>query len=181
MWVLQQPSDRSLTNPECRGFDSSARWATTYQNYEQYAVTGMKLRWIPTNARGNVSQVVTGASGVISSGIVNSYCKPMIVYYDPDTYDTRNFNLEKIMALDKCWVRDPTRPWSKYFPLKMLSKTQNLKWQDTRDWSAGSVNGLTNASVCTRMEYKGQGGDDDTLGYFKASWYVTFKGQAYQA
>lgn len=37
------------------GFDGTTRWPVTYRNYEAYAVKGLKVKWIPTNARGGVS------------------------------------------------------------------------------------------------------------------------------
>jgi hypothetical protein len=41
------------------GFDGTVRWPVTKNNYESYAVKGLKLKWIPTNSRGGVSQRVT--------------------------------------------------------------------------------------------------------------------------
>jgi len=68
---LQNTTD--YTTGEVGGFDQSPRWAATYKNYEQYAITGMKLKWIPTNARGGVSQSVTSdATGTIGSKVFHS-------------------------------------------------------------------------------------------------------------
>jgi len=41
------------------GFDSTVRWPVTYRNYEAYAIKGLKVKWIPTNSRGGVSQRVS--------------------------------------------------------------------------------------------------------------------------
>lgn len=58
------------------GFDGTQRWLQTYRNYEAYAIKGLKLKWIPTNVRGGISQNVTGdlieGTGTISSSIHNS-------------------------------------------------------------------------------------------------------------
>lgn len=44
----------------------------------------------------------------------------------------------------------------------------------------GQANTLTNASVGFIQPFKGMGtGITNTFGYFKVTWYVTFKGQAF--
>ena len=45
---------------DVNAFDSTTRWEQTRKNYESYAVNGLKLQWIPTNARGGVSQSSEG-------------------------------------------------------------------------------------------------------------------------
>lgn len=65
---LQNTSDGAAVG----GFDGSTRWGQTYKNYESYAIKGLKLQWIPTNARGGVSHNVQGAF-IDGTGEINSY------------------------------------------------------------------------------------------------------------
>lgn len=68
-FALQNTSDQV----NVLGFDGTSRWSQTYKNYESYAVKGMKIKYIPTNARGGISQNVDGnlvnGTGTISSSI----------------------------------------------------------------------------------------------------------------
>lgn len=91
-------------------------------------MTGLKVKFVPTNARGGVSQSVDGAAGNINSSLFQSYLESQLVYLDVDTLDTSNYTAQQITALDKNWVYDPTRTWKKWFPCKNLSRMQNLKW-----------------------------------------------------
>ena len=95
------------------GFDSSTRWTQTYRNYEQFAVTGMKLKWIPGNVRGsanpgNVSQVA-------------SQIGPIFTYTDIDSYDILAYNEAQIVALDNNRIFQPDRPYKRYFGCKTIS------------------------------------------------------------
>lgn len=57
---------------------------------------------------------------------------------------------------------------------------QQCKWQDTATWQALQRNELTNASIGFIQPFSGQGsGADTTFGYIKATWYVTYRGQAF--
>jgi len=84
-----------------RGFDSADRWANTYRQYEEYAITGMKMKWIPGNIRGGVVTDGTAAGA--------SWIGSMFLYFDTDTYDTSTYDKDTIAQLDKNWVFDPTR------------------------------------------------------------------------
>lgn len=166
------------------GFDKTQRWLQTYRNYESYAVKGLKLKWIPTNARGGISQNVSGdlidGTGSIQSQIHQSQLGNQTLYFDPDTYDTISYTYNEVMVLDRNWCFDPTRTWKKYFSAKRLSQMQQCKWQDCATYNPGVRNELTQASIGFIQPYSGQGqGANTTYGYIKATWYVTFRGQAY--
>lgn len=163
------------------GFDGTTRWAQTYRNYESYAVKGLKLKWIPTNMRGGISQNVTGSliegTGSISSTLHHAQLGNQTLYFDQDTYDTTGYTYEQIAVLDKNWCYDPTRTWKKYFSAKNLSRMQQCKWQDTTAYALNTRNGLTNASVGFIQPFSGQGsGTSVTFGYLKVTWYITFRG-----
>lgn len=102
------------------------------------------------------------------------------MWFDQDTYDSSAYTYEQIAVLDKSWGFDPTRGWKKYFSAKKLSRMQQCKWQDTAAYNYGARNELTKASISFLQPFSGQGeGVDTTFGYIKASWYVTYRGQAY--
>lgn len=108
----------------------------------------MKIRWIPSNWRGNFyGQVSSDVTGTISTSPVGTSLSTQICCLDIDTYNPSNYTTAQIAALDRSWCRDPTRQWSKYFSAKTLSRTQQCKWQDCRGYIPGQANGLTNASV----------------------------------
>lgn len=50
------------------GVNSAPRWAAVHSNYEQYAVTGFALKWIPTNGVGTTGNA--NVSGLISAAQV---------------------------------------------------------------------------------------------------------------
>lgn len=170
-YALQQPE--KVGPSSVRGFDSTVRWAQTYKQYEEYAITGMKIRWIPGNVRGSV----VADAGSAATAWVGS----MFLYFDIDTYDTSAYNQSIIAQLDKNWVFDPTRTWSKYFSCKNLSRMQNVAWQDTRDYASQTFNSLTKASLGYLIDHQIQANQPlCRLGYFKVSYYVTFRGQSNQ-
>lgn len=144
-YALQQPQE--VGTNLVKGFDSASRWADVYRNYDQYAITGMKIRWIPGSVRGGVLSDGTGAAA--------SWLGSMILYFDTDTYDTSTYTFNTIAQLDKQWIFDPTRSWSKYFSCKKLSQMQNVAWQDTREYNSGTptFNGLTKASIGYWMQH----------------------------
>lgn len=108
-FAWQQPAQTNV-----RGFDSSGRWALTYKNYEQYAVTGMKLKWIPGNIRGAVAPDANQSVG--------GFIGPMFVYSDIDTLDTTGYIQDQIVGLDSNRVMSPYRTWKKYYGCKSISK-----------------------------------------------------------
>lgn len=76
------------------------------------------------------------------------------------------------------WVIDPTRTYSKYFSAKALSKQENVKWQDTKQYVPTQANSLTNASVAFSIQGDGLSDVTHNYGFMKATWYVTFRGQS---
>jgi len=66
---------------------------------------------------------------------------------------------------------DPKRKYSKYLSFKGLSKSQNFKWQDTKDGVFDNYNTLSRGSTLIKIRYSGVP-VDSILGYVKATWYV---------
>lgn len=92
VYALQQVTDVGAVHPLVHGFDTSPRWGKTYANYEEYAVKGLSIKWIPGNFKGGQSQNVSSdVTGQISSSIHTNLISPMFVYFDIDTYDTHAY------------------------------------------------------------------------------------------
>lgn len=164
-FAWQQPG--GLTS-NINGFDNSPRWANTYKNYEQFAVTGMSLKWIPGNIRGvaNPSQ----------NQNVGSFVGPVFLYSDIDTYNTLAYTENKIVGLDKSSVKEPTRMWKAYYGCKSLSKSMNVPWQDCAAYTSTAYNTLTKASTAIKFQFQGFASPETPVAYVKATWYITFKG-----
>lgn len=63
------------------GFNNAPRWDKIYKNYESYAITGCKVRWVPTTFSGNVW--TDQASGQTYRSAMNL----SMFTFDPDTYN----------------------------------------------------------------------------------------------
>lgn len=96
-------------------FDETPRFLATYQNWDQYAITGLKIEWMPLY---NVS-----APGV--GNIVGTLHK----VDDLDDYSTINAMTEnQIMSAPGFQNLDPRRSWKKFISAKAISKQQNVPW-----------------------------------------------------
>lgn len=63
------------------GFNSSQRWSQMSRNWEEFAVTGMRIEWIPTNLVG----MSPDGSTVVGQ------IKGLWMFDDIDTYNTNNY------------------------------------------------------------------------------------------
>ncbi len=70
------------------GINNTRRFQQVWKNYEQYIITGFKLKWIPTNTRGTVTS--DGNGGFTAAGIMN----PIICYDDINTTNIGNASLD---------------------------------------------------------------------------------------
>lgn len=96
------------------GFDNTARWTQCYKNYEQYAITGLKLKWIPGN--------FVGTADPGSNNKVGSFTGPMFLYSDIDTFNTLGYSADQIVALDSSRVVQSNKVWKRYYGCKLISK-----------------------------------------------------------
>lgn len=110
--ALQQVADTAALAGNI-GFDSSPRWQPTFPNYEQYAITGCKVKFIPTNSRG----------GSFTGTAIRPQQNPTWTWYDPDDLDAGTQSEEAVVSGDYCRLYDPTRAWSRYFNMKGISKS----------------------------------------------------------
>lgn len=89
------------------GINTPSRWAAVKKNYEQYAVTGCKLEYFPTN----------------DVGVPGSFTIQNIFFYeDLDTYDVSNFDTEQILALETFRSLSTNRRFRVYRNNKPLAK-----------------------------------------------------------
>jgi len=94
------------------GHNSSQRFSRIKGNYEQYAVTGMSIKYIPTNY----------VSVPTANGTERNYIGSIFVYDDMDTFNTLSYTENQFVALDSFRVMDPTRPFKLYRSCKKLAR-----------------------------------------------------------
>lgn len=150
------------------GHTACSRYAQLYKDFEQYAITGMRLTWIPSNIRG----IIDPAQNTNVGGFVG----PMYVYDDINTYNTLALTDEQILTKDNIMIRDPTRVWSKYLTFRNLAVKMQQKWLDPSTFpiSPQAIDAL-NGSTSLRFQTQGIN-QNAKLGYFRVSWYITFRG-----
>lgn len=103
----------------------------------------------------------------------------MSIFEDIDTYNVSGYNQAQIVALESFRLKQANRTWSVYRNNKPLAKQMKTPWID----SVGAIgqassNGAPKACVAVTTSYRGFT-EDATIGYFKVSWYINFRGQAY--
>ena len=98
------------------GFNNAPRWAQIRTDYEQYAVKGLKLEYIPTNSRG------------ISYGGTSANIHSLWFSSDLNNYNQLDITDEQLMRSGQLKMLDPTRKFSKYLSFKGLSRSQKLDW-----------------------------------------------------
>lgn len=148
---LQQPAHADAANVGY-GFDSSARWASVYKNYEEYAVTGMKVKYIPTNVTGGI------AAGADSSGSLSLHSHsidPLVWWYTPDDLESYLWSDQQVISSDHMHIRPPNRVYSKWLSAKKLSNVAQVTWQKTDEYVAGAENGLTLATQNIKYAWHG--------------------------
>lgn len=89
-----------------KGVDSAPRFNACKANYEQFSITGIKLRWYPSNVTGTVDPTTTGRVG--------GQLVYLWTYEDIDTYDIQNYDNNKIVALESFKAYDPKRAMKIY-------------------------------------------------------------------
>jgi len=73
------------------GINSAPRWAQVRRNYEQYAITGMKVEWFKVGLDGSRSGPTAPLAGVLNY---------VWQYEDVDTYDTAGYTEPQVVALE---------------------------------------------------------------------------------
>lgn len=96
-------------------FDQTPRWVATRPNWDQFAITGMRLEWMP----------LFNASAPALGNVMTTLFK----MDDLDSYnDMGNFGTNQIMSAPGFKNLNPHRTFKKFYSFKKLSKEQNVPW-----------------------------------------------------
>lgn len=99
------------------GVNTPHRFDQVKKNYEEYAVTGFKLKYIPSNVRGGVVQD-SSLSNITTRGSVNMLWS----FEDINTYNINGLASDKVVALETFRTHDPTKSFRCYRNNKPLAK-----------------------------------------------------------
>lgn len=156
------------TGDKCFGFDqNTAAWAGIAKDFQQFAVTGVKMQWLPGVFRSaEVIGLNSGITGLYFSQSTNSPNANLNTTPFAELLNNQNF-----VGVDY------TQPFTKYISLKALSHSQNLSWERTQDYNQNVLNNLSRGATAVRLKYIGIA-DGETLGSMLFTWYVTFRLQA---
>lgn len=151
------------------GFDSGARFQAMKNNWEQMAVTGMKLEYIPTNRVTMFNTAVNLAIGGIDH---------VFTFDDIDTFNTNSFTDDTIAQKETFRSHDPMKPFTIYRNNKPICRQMQAKWIDPTNYSSVAVNkDLPQASVGFRLQGTLVSGSNMAYGWLKLTHYITFRGQ----
>lgn len=152
------------------GHTGCLRYKALTPDYEQYAITGMRLTWIPGNVRG----IFDPAQNTNVGGFVG----PMYVYDDINSYNTLSYTIDQIIQKDNMMIRDPTRTWSKYLTFRNLAVKMQQKWINPDEFPTIPTSAIEALKGSTALRFQTQGINPNTkLGYFRVSWYIVYRGQ----
>lgn len=109
------------------GVNSGPRWAAVKKNYEQYAVTGLKVKYIPTG----VMPTISSGSQSAANPLLNFGVKSLFLFEDVDNYKIASYTEEQIVSLESFKALSPLRQFKVYRNNKPLAREMNVAWQDT--------------------------------------------------
>lgn len=95
---------------ETTGFNfAGSQFLAEYRNWEEYAITGCKISWVPagTSAKNLFAVTAAGAATGISASLDNIFLYDDANTYDPSTLTDQNvLNRKdtKIMPVQKNWT-----------------------------------------------------------------------------
>jgi hypothetical protein len=102
----QQPAG-SVTNT--LGFNfAESQWHKEYRNWEEYAITGLRIDYVP--AANTASQIGVSASG----GPVNRLITGIWTFDDPNSYDPANITLADALNRKDARTHNPRAKWHMY-------------------------------------------------------------------
>jgi len=82
--AFQQPS----APPDVIGFNKSTRWTSLFKEYEQYAITGLKVRWVPGSVQGYVDPTNSSKQSGLTS---------VVTFTDINTTNTTGYQMAQIL------------------------------------------------------------------------------------
>lgn len=146
------------------GVDDTARFGQVKNNYQEYATTGMSLQWIP-----NSTVPLTGNNAPALTSVA--------LYEDLTTPAIANMTSDEMVALSSYRQKYPRATWKHWSNNKPLAKDMNVDWKNTQDQSPVNDPGAAVAIRFTGQQFTAAA----EVGYIKYTYYVTFRGQRYEA
>ena len=156
------------------GYDNTPRWKQCSRNYQQFAVTGMSMKYVPQEMGAVVSNPIT----------IGSTLPPRITrvcsYENLDTPVCQYWSDKQMIASSSFRLRSTKGGFSQYWSNKPLARQQKMQWRDT-DTEAPNDD-QNGASVAFRWDGVGfNANQSELVGYIKYTYYITFRGQRFDA
>lgn len=171
LWAQSQNGGES----QFWGFNETVRWKSLWEQFEEFKVTGLKLKYVPVAA-------VSSSMGQTST---NSSINYMLVGTDSNTTDGPFWRTEIYPNLyEKGTVINinSRREFKKYFNFKQYSAQQQLKWRKTSEAKPGSAASNLLSEGATYFRFDTHTPVDPEIagvlqvGTIQATWYVTVRG-----
>ena len=150
-------------------FNSSPKWAVVSPNWEQLAVTDVRITFQPSTLVGYIdnSQIVK------EEGITHT----LEVYEDINTYNTPGFNANQARAVECHQLMDPGKGFTIYRDNRKLANQMRLPWAKVEDISAASyIDPHPRGSINLRFNTNGMSGGA-RFGTVKVTYKIHFRGQ----
>lgn len=102
----------------------------------------------------------------------------MLMFDDINTYDTTAFTDPQILASETVRFIETEKPFRRYMKNRPLARQAAATWQNTKDYVQGTlVADWPTATTSFKFGLNTATPAGTTLGYFKYTYYVTFRGQ----
>jgi len=161
-------SGQGQGNQQWVGVDSTPRWRQCKNNYQEYAITGFSVRYVPSG--------VLPLAGQNNSPAVTQ----VATFEDLTTPAIQNMNDPEAIALSSYRIRSPRSTWNIWMNNKPLARVQKTAWRNTQtQLPNGEAPGAAVAIRFTGQNMPQQA--QYLVGHFRYTYYVTFRGQRYQA
>lgn len=148
------------------GFNNTPLWPRVKPLFEEYAITGFRFEYIPSNGRG---MVFNSSATAISSGQLISECQ---IWEDINTYNIAGYTADQKKMCNGYQFFDAAKPMTVIRDNKPLARSQKSAWVPTTA-SESSANGLPEAGFafgCTLSN------TPVAVGHVKVTWYMTCRG-----
>jgi len=166
---------KSATSSNVFSYGNQDGFTQRKNNWEQFAVMGVKTKFIPGNIRGTLKDLSLGNSLSVLT------CSPIDQWTDPDTVASTGINVTTEVVFQKGDLKtfDPCKGFKQYFNNRPISKVQNLDWSDTAANVYFDQGTKSNAAIYYRYTANAPSpaqSNDTVVGYLDVTWYVRFRG-----
>lgn len=127
----QQP--QGLAN-DTYGFNfEGSQFLAEYRNWEEFAITGCKVSWVPAGVSSKTIflQTAAGAVGTASASLDNIF-----LYDDPTTYTPVALTDANVLNRKDTKIMPVQKTWTHYCNARPFSASQNVAWQDVNTYSS---------------------------------------------